>query len=639
MSRRIGRARGVVALTLAAFVFVGCGQTLHLGGNDFELDPSFPTSIIVPQGGTLDVTVHPSGDAVAPMVSVRCRGGPVDCKYVAGPPGPVPTGTVTFTANSDAKLNDSPPDSPPVTIDVADGALHVRKTLVVAVTIAVVAKISGDTSGSLDEFVSTSLQPATFQTTTPDIGALEDLTQHPIHVQLYTPPWSGTDETEDASEWSFTDLNNIVVPLLDTNAKVQLQIATPPNLAKYINGPGHFDYMNGLDTFVDYCARLVTYYNAGGFSWKGVALAPIRSGGAAGIPYWSILNDYNNENHDTRAYLRIFNAAAARMRQVDPSIQFSALEFTDDVTGSNYSNPDSYFPDFLQTDAGVGSIAVHMFATTLYTTGDLALFQTVPKFASHVKSILAQRSTSPNPDLAAAPVWVTQANVDSDYPVKSPDGGPRTSNNNDGNPFVLDGRGNGPFFAAWAPLLFSRLGQAGSSALFHWNYTSGHDPGAPDSGIDDQNAEVNYDSARKYRSYWVDKWLGATFPTPPGQDVLKVILTDAADPTTGLATVEVLAARNKGGGPVAVMVVDIASSVTAPNTATLGGNGGSPRTVIVDVSALGIPFASLKTVTIDDLFTDFDSGPQPTTTPSPPGRVPVSLHGYGVAFLTFTPPP
>jgi hypothetical protein len=143
--------------------------------------------------------------------------------------------------------------------------------------------------------------------------------------------------------------------------------------------------------------------------------------------------------------------------------------------------------------------------------------------------------------------------------------------------------------------------------LYHWDFDA-----------DAQFGEVDYNTDGVQLSYWVDYWLARMFPAASGANILQFTNDDDTD-------VEVLAAQNPDGS-VVIMLADHA--LNAPND----NNGpGAPRTIAVDVSALG-SFTSGSLLTID-AGTSVTSGP--TATPvTPSASMTVSLNGYGVAFLT-----
>ena len=114
------------------------------------------------------------------------------------------------------------------------------------------------------------------------------------------------------------------------------------------------------------------------------------------------------------------------------------------------------------------------------------------------------------------------------------------------------------------------------------------------------------------------------FPVPqgsPGPDILQLVVTEAS-------TAEILVTKNADGS-VVVMIAD-----RAAHAATDNNGGGVPRTVIVDVSALGT-FSSATSLTIDER-TSAASGPVPVNV-APAQKMSVTLGGYGVTFLKFKP--
>jgi hypothetical protein len=119
----------------------------------------------------------------------------------------------------------------------------------------------------------------------------------------------------------------------------------------------------------------------------------------------------------------------------------------------------------------------------------------------------------------------------------------------------------------------------------------------------------------------VDYWLERMFPSPPGGSLLEYTDTNSAE----LELLPVVNHLNNGDDSVVVMVANHA--VNSPND----NNGpGAPRTISIDVSALGT-FTSGSLLTID-ANTSVTAGPTATSvTPSP--QMTVVLNGYGVAIL------
>jgi hypothetical protein len=202
---------------------------------------------------------------------------------------------------------------------------------------------------------------------------------------------------------------------------------------------------------------------------------------------------------------------------------------------------------------------------------------------------------------------VTENNVNADYSLAN-----GMSNCNQGQMFVPDTRGTTAFFAAWRPYVFSQLGKAGSQALYHWDYAA-----------DTQYSEVDYATGNKYLSYWVDFTLTKMFPVT-ATSAPTILALESSD----VATIESLATKNPDGSYV-IMITDRAVHSSSDN------NGpGDPRTIVVDVTALG-NYSSVTQLTLQS-DTDLSNGPQAMTL-SPSPKLTVTLNGYGTAFLRLIP--
>jgi hypothetical protein len=264
----------------------------------------------------------------------------------------------------------------------------------------------------------------------------------------------------------------------------------------------------------------------------------------------------------------------------------------------------AWVPPFISdVNARVDVMATHFYSSCNQKDSDDQVFATVPGFASDVQFFYTQMATSPT--LASVPVWVTENNVNADF-----QGANGMSTCNPSQVFVTDQRGSSAFFAAWRPYVFSQLGKAGAQALYHWDFAA-----------DAQYGEVNASTGQLQLSYWVDYWLARMFPSPPGADLLQYTATDNAE-------LEVLPVANIDGS-VVIMVANHAVKAATDNDGP-----GAPRTVVVDVSALGA-FSS-SSLLIIDTHTNVASGPSETTV-TPSAKMTISLDGYAVAFLTLKP--
>src|SRR5262249_24781959 len=141
----------------------------------------------------------------------------------------------------------------------------------------------------------------------------------------------------------------------------------------------------------------------------------------------------------------------------------------------------------------VDVVATHYYSSCDQRDSDVQVFSTIPGFVSSINSIYGSLAT--NPTLANVPVWITENNVNADFQTNN--GSACTP----GQTFVHDARGSSAFFAAWRPYCFSQVGQAGAQALYQWAF-----PG------DTQFGEYDDSAGQTRLSYWVDYWLGQTFP-------------------------------------------------------------------------------------------------------------------------------
>ncbi|HEY4016521.1 MAG TPA: hypothetical protein VGM06_24465 [Polyangiaceae bacterium] len=617
MSRGHAGTSNARAAILLAVSLAACKPGLDLGHNNAKVTLS-QAVVIVPQDGAnavLDLTLL--GDAAGSQVDFPVAPMPAGVSLAEKRTNDT-TESLTFVAAPAAKAGDYP--TTVTAINRVTGAKSDPVPFVITVAVTVTVSGAADPTlgidGGLAEVATTSFQAATFQTHIPNPSALEAM--HPPHplVQIYDPTWLAD------GGWDSSTLDDFVRTLdMVSMEGPELQIFNPPLIPEALDPTGtYFDFSKpaNVTLFADYCANLVRYYNAGGFTYQGQTVVN-PNGSAFKVKWWGILGDTNPDPAAVSAYPNIYNQAVAEMLDADSTIQVAALEFTD----NEMYPPSSYLPAFvLPADAGgvnqpVGAIALHLYSTHVEGTLDSAVFQTVPQFAqdiAQVRTMVMDRRSN----LVSAPIWVTQSNVNSEVP--------KTSD-------AQDVRGTSAFFAAWAPYMFSQLGRSGVASFSHWDYTAGHDPGDASLDFDPQNAEVNYDNGAPFLSYWVDLWLAQTYL--PGVDpaILQTTTTDqASSPSTDVLVTE------RDGHKVVVMFEDIA---VADPLHDLDGPG-APRTVVVDLKNA---FADLPadtqysaTLVIIDVNTDPAAGPTTTmATVQSDFRVPITLGGYGVAFLTVTP--
>jgi uncharacterized protein (TIGR03437 family) len=462
----------------------------------------------------------------------------------------------------------------------------------ISVTVSNQKNFAAGVNGRLQNFMSTSFQPAEwdsayFQQHSEATMPLWKLAPQHIRIQ---PVSQGIPETAPG-QWDFSQLDAVVIPLLGLgDHSPEFQVAVAPSFMN--DSQGHLLRSHYQD-FANFAANLVRYYNSGGFDAGG---KHYQSSSPYHITWWGIFNEPNINGLSADDYVALYNVVVPAMQAADPNIKFVAVELSD------FGNePQNMMPTFVQkVTAHVDVVATHYYGSCNQADPDQTVFDAISYFIDHVIYIYSQLQT--NAALANVPVWVTENNVNADF-----DQGNGISACN-GTPFTLDQRGSSAYFAAWRPLVFSKLAQVGVQSLYHWDHDA-----------DAQFGEADYGTGNLYKSYWVDYYLAHFFPSPPGADIL---LTN----NSNSGALEALAVRNVDGS-VVVMLVN--HKVASPND---NNGAGVPRTVALDGSALGT-FASVTQVTID-ATTDPTKGPTPATL-SFRSKMQVTLNGYAVSFLRF----
>ena len=602
-----------VALIAFALTVVGCG-----GGSRIVPPPVTVTislgasSVVLPQdAAAVNVTVTITGPIGTPSVSVSGLPAGVSEKFAVINGGP--SGTLT--------LNGSPSAAPgsystTVTVNLGGQSASSRLTLISApvVKVSSMTDTALGVNGVMKQFMSTSFQIGGWSDdyfgsyTTARETMLNQLGPQHIRVQVVTGAVPMVSNTGGAGDWNFTLLDETLQPLLNVaDQSPELQIAVAP--AWMCNKNGQLDLTHHLNDFAAFSANMVRYYNTGGFDADGTHL---QSASSRPITWWGIFNEFNGNGLSAAEYVKLYNTVVPAMLAVDPTIKFSALEFSDYGLGTgDGGDPMEYLPTFFApaksggVSAQVNIVSTHFYSSCNQKDTDVDLFSTVPGFAQNVAYFYKELKT--RPDLAQVPVWVTENNVNADYADAN-----GYSVCNPGQRFVTDQRGTSAYFAAWRPFVFSRLGKAANQALYHWDYTA-----------DQQYGEVDGDG-NPFLSYWVDKTLTALYPSTPsnrGPEILTLTSTEH-DSLETLAT-------KAADGTVTVMVVDRAVHAPGDNNGV-----GDPRTVVVDTSAVN-SFSAANLLTIDST-TNVSTGPASVGV-APAARVTVTLPGYGVAFLSLKP--
>ncbi|MGC2164244.1 MAG: hypothetical protein WA634_20280, partial [Silvibacterium sp.] len=574
----------------------GCGGVSNSGGGGpvpapFSLQLASATVAVFPNEGTAQVGITITRTASTATLTASVSGVPAGATATVTSPGTGDSGSITFASGSAAAGSYS------LTVSVTDGTNTFTQPL--TLTVGVTAVVSSTAAGTWDEAMSTSFQIAEWTNgffqqypgsgSTPSAATLlGNLEPQHVRMQILS---QAIPETA-ANTWDFTMADNQVQPILgEGDHSPEFQIATAPAFM-YVSGTQQFTDPT-FAQFAAYAANLVRYYNKGGFTVGGTLY---QSASSYPITWWGIYNEPNINGVTPAEYVTMYNALVPAMQAVDPSLKFVAVELSDFGTEEQ-----DFIPTFVQgVTAQVDVLGTHFYSTCNQQTTDAEVMATIPTFVSGVEYLYSELKT--NPALANVPVWILENNVNADYADAN-----GMSTCNPGQKFVDDLRGSSAFFAGWRTYEYSQLGQAGAHALYQWSFDG-----------DAQYGEFNSGTGQLQLSYWVDYWLSHTFAAAGGGSILSVTDSDANN-------VEVLAVKETNGQTV-VMVSDHGVANANDNNGV-----GVPRTVLVDVSALG-SFTSATEVTIDK-NTSPTAGPVAQTV-APAGQMQVTLGGYGVAFLT-----
>ena len=331
-----------------------------------------------------------------------------------------------------------------------------------------------------------------------------------------------------------------------------------------------------FDEFAEYMARVVGWYNQGGFiDERGVAHQSTHQGW---VHYWEIWNepDLSDETPchpagggaalTAEQYVVMWNRVASKMLAVDPSLKLVGPA----VSGS----APEYVPTLLQRAQHKPDVlSFHLYGGGNNSDTDTAMF-------SGLASGVAAADPSWN-----TPIWVTELNVNSDYETQDPHGRP-----------------SGPFGVAWGASAFRALALAGVTLLHQYDF------------VDEQLfGLVDARSGSTRLPYWRDVLLSRAFPV--GSRVVRS--------TSSAAGVETLAARRPDG----ILSVLVVNRSVRDDGETSG--SGMPGSVTVQVQG-----ATPTAIELRQLDRSTDPSREPPAVSVPPAtELSFSSPGYGMALF------
>jgi hypothetical protein len=361
--------------------------------------------------------------------------------------------------------------------------------------------------------------------------------------------------------------------------------------------------------FATYAATLVKYYNthAGFVDADGISHV---HGNYTPITYWGIFDQPNEVGLSPSQYTALYGNVAAAMQaaQSEIPIKFVGLQ----IGGSLSTQPFDYIDAFTQNVGGqVDVLAAHFYSGCNYELPDSSIMQMMTSsLAPLVTHILESASASPNAAIAQAPIWIIDENVIAE-PGNSSSSSCQVASN------LAADRESGPFAVAWRSYMYSQLASAGVGGIY--NSVFAGDQGA---------GELDRSTGSYHLLYWADYYLQYYFCGLGGSgecDQHTDLQTTSSEGDD--RTVEIFA-TGQDDNSLTIMIVNHA--VAAPSDF---GGAGAPRTVVLDVSALG-SFAHGTEVDINQ-STDPAVGPVPQEVGGA-SQIAVQLPGYGTSFVLLT---
>jgi hypothetical protein len=329
-----------------------------------------------------------------------------------------------------------------------------------------------------------------------------------------------------------------------------------------------------FQTYAEYCARLVRYYNLGSFVDDAgrTVTNPNPPQSAGKITWWEIWNEPDGNDFGDRLgavltpadYAQMFATVSAAMRLVDPNIK---------IGGPNTaSEHERYLRALLDTGARVDFIALHQYEGVVTNT-DAELFAHARRPA--ILDVLRKV------DIGGRPFFLSEFNALVDDTDK-PGAGPR-----------LDST----FSLAYLPLFYMAHVEAGTTRVMRWETVERY------FGLFDQG------TGARLRTYWVERvfWHMA-------EEGSRRVACDSSSPD--IACLALLGRDGKA------RIVLINAGVRTPDD--IAGSG-VPHTVAV----AGLPAGSYETVTVDR-GTDPVAGPARWSAQAQPA---VTIDGYGMAIV------
>lgn len=414
------------------------------------------------------------------------------------------------------------------------------------------------------------------------------------------------------NNWDFSALNALVDNVTKTGQKPLMNIKFAPDWMwtcypnsigvspNQTQGTGTVKDLT-FQTFAQYMARLVSYYNKGSMITETGAVITNPAGANNRIMYWEPWNepDLNNEtpcapsngNGITPAqYVTMWNAVTSAMLAVDPALKFVGPATAGSQFGSTGKTGNEYV-DTLMNGSTIkpAAISFHGYGYWDNTVTDQVIFEgdnsdPTNHCCGGVIDIV-NGVTSIHKNYPTYPIWLTEVNVNADW-----------GNDTYKRPWTA-------FGAAWWGTLFQQIAPLGAGIINQYDVID-----SPQFGlIDDQTGASRL-------PYWEFQALNQAFP------IGSTILSSTSSNSQILSL-----AVQKPDGTITIMVVN-----RQVNSSSTKGGTGLSATVALNLSGINPTNISLQQL---DATTNISTGPLVVNIPVS-ATPQVALGGYGFAVLT-----
>jgi hypothetical protein len=403
------------------------------------------------------------------------------------------------------------------------------------------------------------------------------------------------------NDWTFQMLDILVNDEMAYGQTPLMNIKFAPDwmwTCSHFGDPGHVQDLT-FQTYAQYLARLVSYYNLGFMTTETGATIVNPAGTANRITYWEPWNEPDLANETPcvpssgealtpSQFVTMWNAVTPAMLAVDPTLKFVGPA----TAGGQFGSGDvgnEYISDLMQQAVVAPDvISFHGYGYWDNTVTDAWIFDGDNTGAGGIPDFV-NAATLVHQNYPSKPIWIDEVNVNSDW-----------GNDTHHRPW-------NEFAAAWWASAYSELSPLNVAMIDHYDVVE-----SPQFGL------LDYDTGHPFLAYWIIKSMNTAFPA-------NSVRLDAASPDHQL--IETTAAR-RPDGKITVLVAD--RKIDPANPAA---GHGLPEDVVVALQGINPASITLQQI---DANTDPVAGP---ATVSLPASTLINLHfpGYGLALLTITP--